>query len=325
VTRHRPTTAPLTTTERAQLDRLIRHAARHSEPTVAGPLLRLWEHDLADRDQERRSAGGAARGSIRLAQQLRETTARAEQAEQRYDDERATAVTRAHNTDRVRRDLTAAEARIAALQAECDGLAEASRNESRIWAAQAAAVRTEITSMTGGGHLYGKTLADQLAARILDALDGPAAPAAFTLPQFGPTGAIPTQAATTTLPALADLYATITAQANIDAAHREAKIAASLAASYTVVRVDPVEQVAAEPGTVARLKAEFAAAPEDRYPANWGPLTLQGSYGAFLPVITDDTLPVDEVHLRPHPRPEAEPERPAGWCPTCEGQPRDAS
>ncbi len=220
------------------------------------------------------------------------------------------------------------------------------------------------------------------------ALDGPAdTPAAFTLPQFGPTGAMLTQPTTTTLPALADLYATIAAQARTDAAHHEAKIAASLAASYTVVRTDPVEQVAAETTTVARLKAEFAAAPEDQYPANWGPLTLQGSYGAFLPVVTDDTLPVDEVHLRPHPRP-AEPkpgpnccicgttehgggafyenyrgrlfcwscadgrqpacplggqcdgvdcprraehgprpskQPPAGWCPTCEGQPRTAS
>jgi hypothetical protein len=81
VTRPRPTTSPLTATERAQLDRLVRHVARHAEPTVGGPLLRLWEHDQADRTQEQRSAGGAARGSIRLAQQLREATARAEQAE----------------------------------------------------------------------------------------------------------------------------------------------------------------------------------------------------------------------------------------------------
>jgi hypothetical protein len=98
---------------------------------------------------------------------------------------------------------------------------------------------------------------------------------------------------------LSALYDTITAMARSEAAEREAKIATSLAASYTVVRVDPVEQVAAEASTVARLKAEFAAAPEDQYPANWGPLTLQGSFGAFLPVVTDDTLPVGEVHLRP--------------------------
>jgi hypothetical protein len=81
----RPTTAPLTDTERASLDRLLRHAARHAEPTVGGPLLRLWEHDQADRAQERRSAGGAARGAIRLDQQLKDTTARAEQAEAERD------------------------------------------------------------------------------------------------------------------------------------------------------------------------------------------------------------------------------------------------
>lgn len=52
------TPLPLTQTERDHLDHLIRRAARHLTPDEQGRLLRLWEHDQADRQQERRSAGG---------------------------------------------------------------------------------------------------------------------------------------------------------------------------------------------------------------------------------------------------------------------------
>ncbi|MFD4397236.1 hypothetical protein [Kitasatospora sp. NPDC058478] len=51
---------PLTATERAHLDSLIRRAAYALTPTEQDRLLRLWEHDQADRAQEKRSAGGAA-------------------------------------------------------------------------------------------------------------------------------------------------------------------------------------------------------------------------------------------------------------------------
>jgi hypothetical protein len=77
----RPATLPLTATERRQLDDLIGRGARHLSPAEGNRLLRLWQQDQADRAQEQRSAGGAARGALRLSQQLKETTARAEQAE----------------------------------------------------------------------------------------------------------------------------------------------------------------------------------------------------------------------------------------------------
>ncbi|WP_369183313.1 hypothetical protein [Streptomyces sp. Y1] len=64
----RPTPPPLTTTERARLDHLVRRAAARLTPDETGLLMRLWEHDQADREQERRSTGG-------LQAQLRRLTA----------------------------------------------------------------------------------------------------------------------------------------------------------------------------------------------------------------------------------------------------------
>ncbi|MFE2911275.1 hypothetical protein [Kitasatospora indigofera] len=124
--------------------------------------------------------------------------------------------------------------------------------------------------------------------------------------------------------ALGALHDTITALARNEAAQREAKISAALTANgFTVIRTEPVEEAAAEPDTVARLRAEFAVRPETQPAHNWG--ALSSSYGTSLSVITDASVPPGEIHLRPRSRAHAEPERPAGWCPTCEGQPRQAT
>ncbi|MCX5209747.1 hypothetical protein OG689_10675 [Kitasatospora sp. NBC_00240] len=58
--------------------------------------------------------------------------------------------------------VAALEARIVSLQAECDGLAEVGRNESRIWAAGAAAVRTLHRPVQ---HL-GITICDECSTKV---------------------------------------------------------------------------------------------------------------------------------------------------------------
>jgi hypothetical protein len=64
-----------------------------------------------------------------------------------------------------------AEARIVSLQAECDGLAEVGRNEERIWAHAAAAVRAVLDRYVG----CASNEAALLRMEIRAALDGPAA------------------------------------------------------------------------------------------------------------------------------------------------------
>jgi len=77
----RPTPPPLTKTERTHLDDLIRRGARALNPTEANRLLRLLELDHADRQQERRTAGGLMAQVQQLGGQLKDMTVRAEQAE----------------------------------------------------------------------------------------------------------------------------------------------------------------------------------------------------------------------------------------------------
>jgi hypothetical protein len=120
----------------------------------------------------------APRPEDELRGQLAAATARAEQAEaalavlqQRFDEEHATAVTRARETDRARRELRTAEARVVALEAECEGLAEVGRNEERIWAAAADAVRA-IATEHATGEQYWDANAVSIGEEILAALDG---------------------------------------------------------------------------------------------------------------------------------------------------------
>lgn len=67
------------------------------------------------------------------------------------------------------------------------------------------------------------------------------------------------------------------------------------AAGLAVVWADPVEEIAAHPAAVRRLRREIF----DRS----APSLVLGPMGSLtdLPVIPDDSLPQDEVHLRPHP------------------------
>ncbi|ABD94193.1 unknown [Streptomyces phage mu1/6] len=66
MTHRTPTHMPLTPTERERLDYLVRRAARHLGVGEEALLLRLWDHDQADRAQERRSAGGLRAALDRL-------------------------------------------------------------------------------------------------------------------------------------------------------------------------------------------------------------------------------------------------------------------
>lgn len=81
----RPTPPPLTKTERQALDDLIRRGARALNPAEGNRLLRLLELDHADRQQERRTAGGLMGQVQQLGGQLKDTTTRAEQAEASRD------------------------------------------------------------------------------------------------------------------------------------------------------------------------------------------------------------------------------------------------
>jgi hypothetical protein len=72
----RPTAPPLTKTERAALDGLIRRGAAALNPVEGSRLLRLLELDQADRQQERRTAGAMDTTNRALRQQLKDAEAR---------------------------------------------------------------------------------------------------------------------------------------------------------------------------------------------------------------------------------------------------------
>jgi hypothetical protein len=71
------------------------------------------------------------------------------------------------------------------------------------------------------------------------------------------------------------------------------------AAGLTVVRVEPVEEIAARPAMVQQMFAIFQASAFPRVLGQIGSLT-------DLPVVVDESLPPGEVHLRPYPRPGGE-------------------
>lgn len=89
----------------------------------------------------------------------------------------------------------------------------------------------------------------------------------------------------------------------------------------TMICTGTVEEVAGETVTLhAWLTAMRQRRDREGFTPDWlGRIEHEG-----FPAVTDDSLPRGEIHLRPRRRPAAEPERPAGWCPTCEGQPRQA-
>lgn len=115
-----------------------------------------------------------------------------------------------------------------------------------------------------------------------------------------------------TLEAMAELAAAVQAGYVADRLRLEHAITTSIEdAGLTIVRADPVEQVAAHPSSITRLRSAIEA----ELPSHelWGAgitrhspcaddYLAPGRY-ADLPLVPDDTLPPGEVHLRPHPRP----------------------
>jgi hypothetical protein len=77
-------------------------------------------------------------------------------------------------------------------------------------------------------------------------------------------------------------------------------VAAIEGAGLTIVRTEPVQEVAANSAAVHRMRTEF-------FQQSVFPRAL-GQIGSLtdLPVIADEALPSGEVHLRPHPRPGGE-------------------
>ncbi|MFE5582527.1 hypothetical protein [Kitasatospora sp. NPDC056531] len=170
--------------------------------------------------------------------------------------------------------------------------ARADHTEARIAVVQAALADVRATR-----GLLGSVVADQIDA----ALDGATTNTAtsITPPQLRQAGEIPPQPPAAPLPQLATLYATITAQARTEAAKREVKISAALTnAGYTVVRTQPVEEIAAEPATLVRLHKHLTSTPPSRLGVHPGQI---GDFTGF-PAIADNTVPPGEVHLRPHPK-----------------------
>lgn len=117
-------------------------------------------------------------------------------------------------------------------------------------------------------------------------------------PQFGPTRP-PEPVGLPTWAAMIELAERARAEFLAERLRLEHAITTAIeGAGLTIVRTDPVEQVAAHPASVHRLRTEVfqRGAPSGLLPGQIGRL-------ADLPVVPDGTLPPGEVHLRPHPRP----------------------
>ncbi|HET6636798.1 MAG TPA: hypothetical protein VFH77_17405 [Streptomyces sp.] len=71
---------------------------------------------------------------------------------------------------------------------------------------------------------------------------------------------------------------------------------------FLLVTIDPVQQIAAEPGTLDALMAAITATATS-------PLTPLSPLQSFpsWPLVPDTTLPAGFVYLRPHPRPQTTP------------------
>jgi hypothetical protein len=123
----RPTPPPLTKTERAALHDLTTRSAR-TLPTDGdrNRLLRLLELDAADRQQERRTAGGMERANQALTQQLKDTEAEVQRQRRAAENEQAGKV-------RWRRRLIEAEAKLAALVPIFEGFERLLTTSARDW------------------------------------------------------------------------------------------------------------------------------------------------------------------------------------------------
>jgi hypothetical protein len=97
------------------------------------------------------------------------------------------------------------------------------------------------------------------------------------------------------VPTYADLL-TIATECRVPKPRRTGeRSTASTASGLTVVTTDPVEEIAAEPATLDRLKRQFLEVPAGRIGA------LPGQIGDFFgfPLMVDEGLPPGEVHMRP--------------------------
>jgi hypothetical protein len=116
-------------------------------------------------------------------------------------------------------------------------------------------------------------------------------------PQFGPT-VMPEPVQPPTWAAIAELAERAQAGHLVEQQRLEQVITARIeAAGLTVVRTDPVEEAAAHPAAIHRLRTEVF---RHALPTNVG-----GQIGQItgLPCVPDESLPPGEIHLRPHPRP----------------------
>lgn len=85
---------------------------------------------------------------------------------------------------------------------------------------------------------------------------------------------------------------------------------------FLVVTIEPVQQVAAEPGTLDQLTASLRAELAERLGSPVPTGQIGDVYG--WPLVADPGLPPGLVYLRPHPRPRD------GPCPVCSHSPHHA-
>lgn len=122
-------------------------------------------------------------------------------------------------------------------------------------------------------------------------------PPGWPEPQFAPT-AMPEPVQPPTWTAMAALAERAHAEFLAEQLRLEHAITTAIeGAGLTIVRADPVQEVAAHPAAIHRLRTEVFH--------RGLPSGLPGQIGQLdgLPVIPDESLPPGEVRLRPHPRP----------------------
>jgi len=199
-----------------------------------------------------------------------------------------------------------------------DGAADTCPSAVKVEAVRALADQLIATGSTWDGNEPG------VGHDLLEILDGPEAPVAVKAMPLVPVShedmedrAISSPAArpATPAPTLAAMVELATAaRAEHDAEQRQLETAITTIAqkaALTIVRTDPVEQVAVHPSAVAALRAEIQSDRPSHHMWQAG-ITQHSPFAsdylapglyANLPLIPDDTVPPSEIHLRPHPRP----------------------
>jgi hypothetical protein len=199
------------------------------------------------------------------------------------------------------------EERIEELSAGCGQLSWAV-NLQRERAEHAEARIAAVRALAERGGIYVDGARRIIANQVLAALDGPAEQPAVPA-QLSPASiAAPEPVRAPTWSAMTEMVERARFGFLVEQLRLEAAIVTAVQdAGLTIVRTGPVEEVAAHPGTVNRLKTVVLGCFERVGASVGGPLPGPVTRVTGLPVTADHSLPPGEVHLRPHPRPAGGP------------------